>query len=245
MTALSNNGFPSFADIDLVDDGIGNPKHHCQFLLGFRFLLQAFLHEADVFVAEFCSAGKFSACRLSPSLGVHIRDVRSLIAYEKVVRINARTIIAFMKNVSASWYWTILQLPRKSMSKTITYHSVTGNCSTTDPNPASISFFNFAPKPRLDVLSPNFLTAFLAAILCFSVGDFTWVSGKFTSAVLAFERNSNPAFPVERTPLAAKLCFSIFNLRGFGEELRVTEKAPTFNRHATILMIVAKESTEQ
>lgn len=84
--------------------------------------------------------------------------------------INARWVIASMKNMEIIWNWTIGQYPCDAMSANISlvqrHISIPLLAECTRPYPAGIGLFNFLPKPPSRLCCRKGMLARPRAILC-------------------------------------------------------------------------------
>jgi len=81
-----------------------------------------------------------------------ISHVCFLAAKKQMIRTNTSWVVALVANKKSVWNWSMGQFPRNSVRKTATSssffsnHSIAGFVSISCPDPATVRFFDFAPK---------------------------------------------------------------------------------------------------
>jgi hypothetical protein len=158
------NFLPDLSGDDVLNQRKGNPEVFSKFCKCGILSRVAGAYFKNILAGKFCPTVifslpyfwmKMSVMRVSfglipPAFGFHIMDVVSLCPKEKVIGINARRIIAFMKHSKPIGYFSKSNHPRNAMSQekpaTNNESSVSVFNFASSPNPASVSFVNLFPK---------------------------------------------------------------------------------------------------
>jgi hypothetical protein len=109
---------------DVVDRAHGDSKPFSQFIVGAIFGSAGTSDLKDIPFGQFLSAIQFSNVRTGTPLHVSIAVIVALGAQEKMIWTNASSVVALMENEHSFWDWSIVDLPRDTVSRSEDLFSV-------------------------------------------------------------------------------------------------------------------------